>query len=416
MSQKTCFVIIGFGIKTDYATGREIDLDKTFNYIIKPAFEKLDFLCFRASDIKHAGVIDVPMYDSILKADFVVADLSTANANVMYELGVRHAVRKNTTMVISEQKLVYPFDLNHILIDQYEHMGKAIDHGEVLRFQDFLQQKVKALLEKPSVDSPLYTFFPTLEVPRFTRQEIEDIKENIKENGSLSDYMEQAEEAKKAKKYVEAIDLLQKAKTLKQDNTLVVQRLALATYKSQLPDKRAALFNALQILEELNPSISTDVETLGLAGAIYKRLYEDLGDIQYLSKATWFYERGFYIGNDYYNGINLAYLFNVAANLETDTMMAYARFGNAKLVREKVREISLELISNNKGWDDRSDKEWIYLTLAEVYCAMGDEHQEKEMMEKARSYAQGSFAIDTYEEQRIRLLDHIAAFNKRFNI
>ena len=36
MPEKACFVIIGYGIKMDYATGREIDLDKTFEYIIKP--------------------------------------------------------------------------------------------------------------------------------------------------------------------------------------------------------------------------------------------------------------------------------------------------------------------------------------------------------------------------------------------
>lgn len=52
MPTKTCFVIIGFGKKTDYQTGRVIDLDKTFEYIVKPVFEELDFFCFRASEIK----------------------------------------------------------------------------------------------------------------------------------------------------------------------------------------------------------------------------------------------------------------------------------------------------------------------------------------------------------------------------
>src|SRR4051812_4881326 len=115
--QKTCFVIIGFGVKTDYATGREIDLDKTFKNIIEPAFTELDFVCYRASDIQHSGVIDVPMYENILKADFVVADLTTLNPNVLYELGIRHAVKKNTTIVISDKSLKYPFDLSHIIID-----------------------------------------------------------------------------------------------------------------------------------------------------------------------------------------------------------------------------------------------------------------------------------------------------------
>ena len=90
--QKTCFVIMGFGIKTDYRTGRNLDLDKTYFNIIKPVFEELGYLCFRADEIKHSGMIDIPMYENILKADFVVADISTLNPNAIYELGVRHAV------------------------------------------------------------------------------------------------------------------------------------------------------------------------------------------------------------------------------------------------------------------------------------------------------------------------------------
>lgn len=81
--QKTCFVIMGFGIKTDFRTGRDIDLDKTYKNIIKPVFDKLGFLCFRADDIKHSGVIDYHMYDNIIKADFVLADISTLNPNVL---------------------------------------------------------------------------------------------------------------------------------------------------------------------------------------------------------------------------------------------------------------------------------------------------------------------------------------------
>lgn len=57
--KKTCFVIIGYGTKTDYATGREINLEKTYHNMIKPVFEKLDIECFRSSDLKQTEVIDV---------------------------------------------------------------------------------------------------------------------------------------------------------------------------------------------------------------------------------------------------------------------------------------------------------------------------------------------------------------------
>ena len=76
--KKTCFVAIGFGPKTDYETGRVLDLDKTFEHLIKPVFEHLDIECFRAKEIRHSGIIDVPMYEWLYKADIVVADISTS--------------------------------------------------------------------------------------------------------------------------------------------------------------------------------------------------------------------------------------------------------------------------------------------------------------------------------------------------
>ena len=87
----TCFVIMGFGRKTDLATGRVLDLDKSYKNMIKPAVVAAGYDCVRADEIQHSGVIDVPMYEMLFAADLVVADLSTANLNAIFELGVRRA-------------------------------------------------------------------------------------------------------------------------------------------------------------------------------------------------------------------------------------------------------------------------------------------------------------------------------------
>jgi len=109
INAKRCFVVMGFGIKTDYATGRKLDLDKSYRLLIKPVVEEKGITCVRADEIRHSGAIDVPMYQELLTADVVIADLSTANCNALYELGIRHALRPWTTIVISENKLPYPF-------------------------------------------------------------------------------------------------------------------------------------------------------------------------------------------------------------------------------------------------------------------------------------------------------------------
>jgi hypothetical protein len=70
--------------------------------MIRPAVEAAGLKCVRADEIVHSGPIDVPMYEQILNADVVVADLSTSNKNAFYELGVRHALRPHTTVVVAE--------------------------------------------------------------------------------------------------------------------------------------------------------------------------------------------------------------------------------------------------------------------------------------------------------------------------
>jgi hypothetical protein len=107
---------MGFGEKVDFQTGRKLNLDASYHNMIKPTVEASGLECIRADEIVHSGVIDVPMYDRLLKADVVIADLSTYNPNAFYELGVRHALRPFSTIVIAEDKLTYPFDVNHIVI------------------------------------------------------------------------------------------------------------------------------------------------------------------------------------------------------------------------------------------------------------------------------------------------------------
>jgi hypothetical protein len=80
-----CFVVMGFGVKTDLATGRKLDLDKSYRLLIKPSVEAANLECIRADEIRHSGTIDVPMYRELLGADFAIADLSTANPNAIYE-------------------------------------------------------------------------------------------------------------------------------------------------------------------------------------------------------------------------------------------------------------------------------------------------------------------------------------------
>lgn len=152
----TCFVVMGFGKKTDFETGRTLDLDKSYQNLIKPAVEAAGLKCIRADEIVHSGLIDVPMYEQLLKADVVVADLSTSNKNAFYELGIRHALRPYTTVIIAEDGIkAFPFDINHVVIRQYHHMGEDIGFSEVMRFRTMLTQAITEIMEKLQTKSSI---------------------------------------------------------------------------------------------------------------------------------------------------------------------------------------------------------------------------------------------------------------------
>lgn len=131
MATRVCFVIMGYGKKTDWGeTPRTLDLDATYEAIIKPAVEASGLECVRADKLAHSGSIDTRMYELLLRADLVIADISTANPNALYELGVRHALRPFSTIIMKELDGKFMFDLNHLATLQYKHLGEDIGARE----------------------------------------------------------------------------------------------------------------------------------------------------------------------------------------------------------------------------------------------------------------------------------------------
>lgn len=419
-------MIIGFGMKTDLATGQTFDLDKTFTDLIKPAFDRADINCFRAIDINRTGSIDKIMYRWIYEADMVVADLSTLNANVFYELGVRHTLKPKTTIIISEQELLsrLPFDLSHTIVHKYEHLGEKIADDEKERFVQHLSEMAVSLRDKPEEsDSPVYTYLEGMTPPLYKNpvERIAELEEELRkalsdsgeEDKSISALVNAAEEAKNNKDYDTAIFCLETAHELEPQDTFIIQRLCLATYKSESPDKIAALEKAEEILQKANPEHTTDPETLGLAGAIYKRYHEAKGDIKYLDKSMWYYGRGFYVKQDYYNGINLAYLHTIKSTLMNDDFESITHYGQGNEIRKKVADICKGLIDST-NFGARGDKQWVYMTLAEAYVGLGQESEAESLFPKIATLSKGDFDMSTFKNQNQKLVAAMETFNNRF--
>jgi hypothetical protein len=382
----TCFVVQGFGKKTDYTDGRVLDLDASYA-IIKEAVEAAGLKCVRADEIPHSGTIDVPMYEMLMKSDLVVADLSTYNVNAAFELGVRYGLRPSATIIVAEENFKNPFDVTHIAIRRYKHLGEDIGAKEARRFRDDLKQAILDILAQAKTDSPVYTFLPGLQPPMLAATSAPVQKSIASAAGPAA-----ADESPTAKALLDlalakinppegqpsdfagARVLLEEVRKQRPNDPFIVQQLALATYKSKLPTAEAALLAARGILGELGPATTNDPETLGLWGAVHKRFWELNSRPEDLSEAIAGYERGFYLKQDYYNGINLAFLLDLRS-------VEFVKSGQndegtadsvqARRVRRDVLRYAEPLLA--RGDADPAKRYWILATLWEAALGLGDQ-------------------------------------------
>jgi len=433
-----CFVVMGFGKKTDFETGRVLDLDQSYINLIKPAVEAAGLKCIRADEIVHSGLIDVPMYEQLLNADVVVADISTSNRNALYELGVRHALRPYTTVVIAEQEMMNrpTFDLSHIVIRQYRHLGEDIGVSEAKRFTTSLAaaiQEIMATKTELRGDSPVYKFIEHLSPPSISpaaRAAVAAATASTETVGGAatpvhSEFMQRVEEAQKKGDWLKAKMLLEEIREMRRTGTVetsadqqvenpedpdVLQRLALATYKSKYPTPEEAFKAARDLLKLLEPQTTNDTETLGLWGSVHKRLWELTKENSYLDEAVRAYERGFYLRNDYYNGINYAYLLNERAAHPIGFAEAVADFVQARRVRKEVISICNKWLESNPpptplppGSKFPEKQYWVLATLAEAQIGLEDEALGQQRLEEAFAAAPEPWMKETTQEQLNKL-------------
>lgn len=110
MAPPLCFVLMPFGKKPD-STGMMIDFDAVYKNLIAPAIEAAGLEALRADEEQGGGIIHKPMFERLILCEYAVADLTTANANVFYELGVRHAARPWSTILLFAEGGRLPFDV-----------------------------------------------------------------------------------------------------------------------------------------------------------------------------------------------------------------------------------------------------------------------------------------------------------------
>lgn len=402
--RKLCFVVMGFGKKTDFESGRTLDLDATYEGIIQPAVEGAGFRCIRADEVMHSGVIDAEMYEMLLRADLVIADISTGNVNAIYELGVRHALRPSSTIVMKEDKGRLYFDLDHVSTFHYQHLGEDIGAREAARASRELRSLIDTVVNAQKPDSPVYTYLPTLQQPQLSEEEFAElIDEKEAEQERLYSYMRAGEAAREESRHDDAATAYMAASQLKPNDPFIIQQLALATYKSKQPSEIFAIINGLGIISTLDPDSSNDPETRGITGAMHKRLWLLTKDRAQLDAAILHYGRGFEFRRDYYNGENLAVCYDFRSALQDDMEEAIYDRMSAKKVREEVLAILLEALAN-PSFEERSDRRWVYATLSNCYYGIGVMNNGEDFEKKFRQEKPAQWELETFEAGKQHVL------------
>ena len=158
------------------------------------------------------------------------------------------------------------------------------------------------------------------------------------------------------------------------------QQHALCTYK----DPDLPMFDRLLRAEEVlskgeDLESTTDQESLGLAGAIYKGRWEADGRKEHLEKALGFYGRGHEggpKGDQGYNGINAAFVLDLLAHLDDEAADRVTQLGDE--LRERARKTRQQLTEELPGLPALEGLSWLgaewyyYATLAEAHFGLGE--------------------------------------------
>lgn len=365
-----CFVVMGYGIRPDLSSGKKINLDRIYYEIIKPAVIESGFECIRGDEVLDSGLIDESMYYGILESDLVVADLTTLNPNAIYELGVRHGVRKNRTIIMMETGDKFFFDLNHNRTLTYTYVRnrkKFTEEAERVKIR--LKAVIDSIVKENQVDSPLYKFIPAL------REPVKDADEALQKKDSkpLFERIKEAIALRKKERYEEAKNLFTSLIDDVPFDPYFRQQKALCTYKSEKPSPKEALEEALNILSPLENTV--DPETNGLLGAIFKRKFYLSNAESDIIKAINYYKKAYCIFSDYYNGENYAFCLLLRASLLQECEEKIELKVIAKHIYRDVFESNRNYIEDEVNTDYEI---WTLATLASCSLVLN----EKELSDK----------------------------------
>jgi hypothetical protein len=203
MNRSVCFVIMPFGNKRDDG-GRQIDFDAIYQEIIAPAIGEVGFEAVRADEELSGGVIHNAMFERLVLSEYAIADLTILNPNVYYELGVRHAVRPQSTVLISAADRL-PFDVAHLSTTLYA-LDKKGRPKDAAKAREAVALRLEHAKKNDQPDSPLFRYAEGwLKAPRVDHEKTDLFRRDVSYSREFKTKLRHAREAGEGKS-VAALD------------------------------------------------------------------------------------------------------------------------------------------------------------------------------------------------------------------
>ena len=290
-----------FGKKPDNS-GPDIDFDSVYYDLIFPAIEEAGLKPIRADEEKVGGIIHKPMFERLILCEYAVVDLTTANPNVFYELGVRHTARPfSTVLLYAEGRKQLPFDIAPLRAIPYklDSSGKPDQQANDKAKETLKQRLIEA--QNPNTDSPIFQLvegFPDIQhiktdIFRERVKYSEELKKQLaqirreKTSLDLRNFVESLKDIKNQEAGV-IVDIFLSYRALakkKEDweemaefvilmpeplssTTLVQEQYAFALNRAGHSEEAEKIL--LSLIEKKGPSS----ETYGLLGRVYKDRWE----------------------------------------------------------------------------------------------------------------------------------------------
>jgi hypothetical protein len=411
LDRPLCFVLMPFGRKPAPG-GAMIDFDAVYAEMIAPAVTRSGLEPIRADEELAGGIIHKPMFERLILCDFAVADLTTANANVFYELGVRHAVKSaSTALIYAEGAGALPFDVGLLRGMPYK-LGADGKPSNATEAGAALTVRLRAARER-ATDSPVFQLvegFPDIqrlktdvfrERVNYSKRmkdrlaiarkkglkELQAIEAEVSaEDGSLADVeagvvIDLFLSYRAVKAWDEMIALVGKMSAPLGATVMVQEQLGLALNRAKSDEEAEKVLKAL--ITERGPSS----ETCGILGRVYKDRWEaalKAGEPKLasglLTKAINAYLQGFESDwRDAYPGINAVTLMELKEppDPRRETLLPVVRYA----VQRRIAA-------------GRPDY-WDYATLLEIAVLQRDEEGADAALNAALAEVREPFEAET---------------------